>query len=227
MHPDNTSCVLCGWQEPKPEAEHEDTSSDRQIIGLDLGQVSDYTALALLKQTTALAEGKSVRRYACPFLRRWPLGTPYPRIVAEVKEFIPSLGSPAPFLVADATGVGRAVIDQLRAASLSVSGLIAVNITGGHQVTRTFASVNVPKKELVSAVRSVLEGRRLQIARQLKEARTLQKELSTFSTKITASGNETYEALRAKDHDDIVLAVALALWRGENAIEYKIVTLPI
>jgi hypothetical protein len=108
-----------------------------------------------------------------------------------------------------------------------VSGLIAVNITGGHQVTRTFASVNVPKKELVSAVRSVLEGRRLQIARQLKEAQTLRKELGTFTTKITAAGNESYEALRARDHDDLVLAAALALWRGENALEYRIVTLRI
>jgi hypothetical protein len=106
-----------------------------------------------------------------------------------------------------------------------VSGLIAVNITGGHQVTRKFSTVNVPKKELVSAVRSVLEGRRLQIARQLREAQTLRKELGTFSTKITQAGNETYEALRSRDHDDLVLAVALALWRGENAIEYRIVSL--
>jgi hypothetical protein len=227
MHPESNTCSLCGWQEPKPETEIEGAPTVRQIIGLDLGQVSDYTALALLKQTTMVEGGKSIRRYACPFLRRWPLGTPYPKIVSDVKEFIPSLGSPAPFLVADATGVGRAVIDQLRAASLSVSGLIAVNITGGHQVTRTFTSVNVPKKELVSAVRSVLEGRRLQIARQLKEAPTLRKELGTFTTKITTAGNESYEALRARDHDDLVLAVALALWRGENAIEYKIVTLPI
>jgi hypothetical protein len=67
----------------------------------------------------------------------------------------------------------------------------------------------------------------LQIARQLKEAPKLRKELGTFTTKITTAGNENYEALRARDHDDLVLAVALALWRGENAIEYKIVTLPI
>jgi hypothetical protein len=226
MPPDSTSCTFCGYEEPKPEAEQGEPTV-RQIIGLDLGQVSDYTALALLKQTTSVEGDKSIRRYACPYLRRWPLGTPYPKIVADVKEFIAALDEPSPFLVADATGVGRAVIDQLRAASLSVTGLIAVNITGGHQVTRTFASVNVPKKELVSAVRSVLEGWRLQIARQLKEARTLQKELSTFKTKITTTGNETYEALRARDHDDLVLAVALALWRGENALEYRIVTLRI
>lgn len=223
LDPEAESCV-CGWAERKPQKEENSAPTIRAIVGLDLGQVSDPSALALVKQSSAVVQGKAVRSYACPYLRRWPLGTPYPKIVVDVKEFLSALGEPLPFLIVDATGVGRAVIDQLRAADLSVSGLVAVNITGGHETTRNVAGVNVPKKELVSAVRSVLEGRRLQIARGLKEAPILRKELGTFTTKITASGNETFEALRSRDHDDLVLAIAMAIWQGENAIEYKVVT---
>jgi hypothetical protein len=47
----------------------------------------------------------------------------------------------------------------------------------------------------------------------------------TFTTKVTTSSNETYEELRTREDDDLVSAIALALWRGENAIEYRIVPL--
>jgi hypothetical protein len=223
--PDGKSCGFCGWQEPKPEPEQSSSTSFHRYIGLDLGQVSDPSALALVEQRSRKEGGKTRREYTCPYLRRWSLGTGYPEIVRNVKEFVASLGEPLPYLVVDITGCGRPVFDQLREASISLSGLVGVNITGGFSTTRSFGTANVPKRALVSAVRSVLEGRRILIARKLKEAQTLQRELSTFSTKISTSGNETYEALRAKDHDDIVLAVALALWRGENALEYKIATL--
>ncbi|HTU22511.1 MAG TPA: hypothetical protein VMG10_31020, partial [Gemmataceae bacterium] len=45
----------------------------------------------------------------------------------------------------------------------------------------------------------------------------LESELSTFTAKITAAGNETFQAdWRTKAHDDIVLATAIAAWVGEN-----------
>ena len=34
--------------------------------------------------------------------------------------------------------------------------------------------------------------------------------------KITLAGNDTYEAWRESDHDDLVLAAALATWFGEK-----------
>jgi hypothetical protein len=44
----------------------------------------------------------------------------------------------------------------------------------------------------------------------------LARELQTFKIKMTAAGNETLESWRERDHDDLVLAVALAAWAGEN-----------
>jgi hypothetical protein len=44
----------------------------------------------------------------------------------------------------------------------------------------------------------------------------LVQELGAFRVKITASANETFEAWRERDHDDLVLAVAMAAWVGQR-----------
>ena len=67
-----------------------------------------------------------------------------------------------------------------------------------------------------SVLQAGLSGRRLKIAEGLPHAEILVGELTTFSTKITQAGNETFEAWRERDHDDMVLAVAMALWLAEN-----------
>ncbi len=36
--------------------------------------------------------------------------------------------------------------------------------------------------------------------------------------KITLAGNDTYEAWREGDHDDLVLAAAMAAWYGEKKL---------
>ncbi|HEY7157283.1 MAG TPA: hypothetical protein VH575_25240 [Gemmataceae bacterium] len=192
----------------------------RTVIGLDLGQAADYSALVIVRENGRDTDGRTV--WAVPMIRRWQLGTAYPAIVADVDALARSLDKPA--LVADATGVGRAVVDLFREASLPVSELVAVTITGGHEVNRvTWEDARVPKRDLVGAVQSALQGRRLKIAKQLPEAATLTRELSTFRVKINvASATESFEAWRERDHDDLVLALALALWvaeEGEQVLE--------
>lgn len=39
-------------------------------------------------------------------------------------------------------------------------------------------------------------------------------ELGLFRVKVTLSANETFETWRERDHDDLVLALALALYVG-------------
>ena len=52
-----------------------------------------------------------------------------------------------------------------------------------------------------------------------KLAEVLTKELLTFKVKITTAGNETFEAWRERDHDDLVLALAVALWYAERDLD--------
>jgi hypothetical protein len=74
----------------------------------------------------------------------------------------------------------------------------------------------VPKKDLVGAVQAALQSRRLRLAESLPLTPTLARELETFRIKITGERNDTYPSWRERPHDDLVLALALALWYGER-----------
>jgi hypothetical protein len=69
---------------------------------------------------------------------------------------------------------------------------------------------------LVGSVQSALQSGRLKIAKRLAMAETLKKELLNFQVKITAAANEAFGAWRENIHDDLVLAVAMAIWLGER-----------
>lgn len=182
-------------------------------LGLDLGQAQDYTALAGLR-TVAQATG-TLAEHECGLLRRWPLGTPYPTIVADVRKLLASPPLDKALLVLDYTGVGRAVADLF--APLG-GRRVPVTITAGSKATRDedARTWRVPKKDLVSVVQVLLQGQRLHVAQALPEAATLVRELLAFRVKITAHANETFEAWRESAHDDLVLALALAAWYAER-----------
>jgi hypothetical protein len=59
---------------------------------------------------------------------------------------------------------------------------------------------------------SALESDRLKIARGLPAGEAFARELRAFQVGITARGGTAYGAV-AGEHDDLVLAVALAVWR--------------
>jgi hypothetical protein len=195
------------------------------FIGLDLGQTQDFTALAVLQRRDVATPGLKPE-YALHHLRRFPLGTAYTEIVpamVTLRRKEPLRQAP---LVVDQTGVGRAVVDMLRQTASSV---IAVTITGGHVVNHAEdGSYHVPKKELITALQVVMQGRRLQIARSLPDASLLVRELQQFQVKITAAANETFGAWRNGQHDDLVLAVALACWWSERTPPFEApTTMPI
>jgi hypothetical protein len=74
----------------------------------------------------------------------------------------------------------------------------------------------VPKRDLAAAVVAALGSRRLRVASALPDAPMLLAELRKFRMKISDAGNDTNSAWRENDHDDWVLAVALALWRARR-----------
>ncbi len=196
----------------------------RHFVGLDFGQPSEFTALAVLERPVIFGEDVPSHRrptYALRHLRRFPLGTPYPAITHEV---VSLLGSPRisdPTLVVDQTGVGHAVVEMLADALRGrVSCLFfPVTLTAGHAVTGGDAGIlHVPKKELIGTLQVLLQTRRLQVARTLPEAAVLVQELENFRTKVTTEKNETLESWREGQHDDLVLAVAMAAWLGEQAL---------
>lgn len=185
------------------------------IIGVDLGQAHDYTALTVLE--------KEATAYKVRHLERLKLGTPYPEQVERVTRLYQDVSAlpelleqdKRPRLVVDQTGVGRPVVDMLREAGHG--SLYAVSITGGDTVTREKRDYRVPKRELVSVLQVLLQSDRLGVAAGLPEAGTLSREMLAFKVKFSPTGHDSYgNDWRENDHDDMVLAVALAAWVGER-----------
>lgn len=96
-------------------------------------------------------------------------------------------GGTEPLLVVDQTGVGRPVVDMLRAADLLP---IALTITGGDTVTQDGRDYRVPERDFVSTVSVLLQAERLKIASSLKEASTLTAELLAFKVSISLKGHD-------------------------------------
>lgn len=178
------------------------------IMGLDLGQANDYTALAVVEGQKEQKENN--QNYNIRHLQRFELGTPYPAIVDRVADIKNRL--PGSRLVLDFTGVGRPVFDMFRKVGLKPVG---VSIHGGDNVNREGSAYKVPKRDLVGVLQVLFQGGRLKVASELPEAGTFISELLNFKVKISQSGNDSYSH-REGEHDDLVLAAALACWWGER-----------
>ena len=192
------------------------------LVGLDLGQRRDYTALAVVQRTDTLRPSGELRvaptreaRYAVKQLDRIR-GVSYEtvaeRMVALLKR--PELAKAQ--LAVDGTGVGVAVLDMLEARGLRPE---RVTITGGLEATSHGREHHVPKRDLASAVAVLLDAERLLIDEALPLAPALTGELENFRVKLSPTGHASFEAgtdWRENEHDDLVLAVALAVWLGEQ-----------
>jgi hypothetical protein len=187
------------------------------ILGLDLGQQQDYTALAILKrswQPHPVQAGVLQAHYTCGHLQRWPLRTAYTAIADDLRTLVQKPPLFRPRLAVDQTGVGRAVVELFRRIQLNAA-LTPVLITSGNEIAFTDGAWHTPKKELVSTLQVLLQERRLQVA-AVPDREVLVQELLNFKVKVTASANETFEAWRERDHDDLCLALAIAVWLAER-----------
>jgi len=191
----------------------------RYFSGLDLASAKDFSALAILEQRQEpdpQRPTKAVNHCQVRYLHRYPLGTPYTEIVADVVRIFGREPMSGSTLAIDQTGVGRPVVDMFRAAKPQAK-LSPINITGGHAAHKNDdGGHNVPKKSLVSTLQVLLQAGRIEVAAALPDRPVLVKELQNFRVKITAAANETFEAWREGDHDDLVLAVAIAAWEAER-----------
>jgi hypothetical protein len=158
---------------------------------------------------------QNVPEYRVRHIERFPLGTLYPTIVDEIEQLLqerPLLGRTR--LVLDATGVGAPIADTFLHRGLNP---VPIYITGADRISYARRSIRVPKRQLVSVLQLLFQSKRLKIAAGLPLRQVLVAELLNFTAKITAAANDTYEAWREGQHDDLVLALALACWYFERA----------
>jgi hypothetical protein len=195
-------------------------------VGLDLGQSADYTALAVVEDGVKENEDGDTEKYLhLRHLERYPLRTLYPDIAEGVvslmlderlspNDYDPSrrrVFRKAPELIVDQTGVGPAVTDILKKTGLNFK---AITITAGDSVHGLGGGrYRVPKRDLVSALEVAFHTGELKVAEDMKLWPTLREELLNFRRKIDLrTAHDSYEHWREGDHDDLVLATALACW---------------
>lgn len=204
----------------------EERTRSRFYVGLDVGQSVDPSALAVVERVT-VPELQPGRRYmfagatAVPWtttlrlrhLERLPLKMNY---VAQAKH-VARMMDTAPLrtnarLFVDATGVGRGVVDLMRREGLRFTG---VTITAGDSATTVGGNWRVSKLSLVSALQAKVHSEQLRIPRGLPESQALVEELQAFQTTFSAAGNAQFGAREGR-HDDLVLAVAMAVFGAEH-----------
>jgi hypothetical protein len=197
----------------------------RYFVGLDLGQPGQPTALAVFGRPTLTAGTRPGTRptYDLRHLERFPPGTGYPEIVEAVVELLRTQPLPKSWLLADYTGVGRAVLELFRdgLGNGVTCGFSPVVLTAGGPVTTGHAGgFAIPKTDLVGSLQVLLQTRRLRIASDLSEAATLVRELETYRPKVLLVRDDM-ASWRDTPHDDLVLAAALAAWGGELALRME------
>src|SRR4051812_16560630 len=112
--------------DPKPE----------YFMGVDLGQQSDFSAACILVRSRVPDPERpggflNTNQYACRFLKRYPLGTAYPDVVADIKKLFEREPLAGGTLCVDATGVGRPICDLFDRAGLNARRRARVTITAG------------------------------------------------------------------------------------------------
>lgn len=203
--------------------EERDPLRGSTVIGVDVGQRTDYTAIAVVQ-----SQGYS----RLPFfmtpewffevraIDRLPLGLPYPEMARRVKLVVDGVidrtgGKETPWLFVDATGVGTAMVDELRAVNV-LARIEPVYFNAGDkriyrkqpQTGQLFLSLG--KAWLVARLQVLLQRQAIRLPKT-KIMQALTDELLSYEIRISDKGDDSYGAFKVGSHDDLVTALGLAV----------------
>ncbi|MFE5773697.1 hypothetical protein ACFQ7O_35685 [Streptomyces sp. NPDC056485] len=188
------------------------------VLGVDLGKRTDHSAFALLVPAPVgwrfpsvtrmpLASGAGERHYL----------TQSKRVAAAAAKVLADVG-PVTILV-DATGVGEAVIEMV-AEALPVDSrvrLVSVVLTGGRGANHREDRWTVSKTALVDPMVAALEQGELTFG-PFNDRDVVRRELLAYRVKASSveAGADRLEAERQSDHDDTVVACAMAVYAARR-----------
>ena len=200
---------------------------DDIYIGVDLGQANDYTAVAVIEGLVYYDH------YRCVALDRWR-GELYPAIVKKVEDIVNSymLAGENVYLLVDRTGCVRPIVDEMFTHGLNPIG---VTITGLGEPSCEYLNKwksrqawAVPKRDLITNLVLRVQNRELTLLDHLPLAPALLAEMLSMTAKINSrTGNDSYGAEKAGEHDDLVTALSLAAWWAQNRPAPAFVTTPL
>lgn len=219
-------------------------------VGADIGQKHDPTAIVVCEYETVEIDEVGVpqdptglrdllnlatgvedpplldTRYVVRALERLPLNTSYPAVARRLHAICRAMARRAQsevFLAVDATGVGRPIVDIVRAELDDDVHLTAVTISGGEKCPTNAlhrSEVVLGKVGMVSRLQALLQTRRIVMPRTA-DARGLADELLDFEIRVRDSGNDELGAFKTGKHDDLVTALGLSvLGEAHSAVSY-------
>src|SRR5262249_26790253 len=146
-------------------------------------------------------------------LQRWPAGAALAEVAAGVKAVFaeePLAQTPLWVDITGTDGVGRDAI--WRAGPRVQVRAVVVGATSGPGMAS--------RHGLATAMRLAAEDKRLEIAAGLPDAARLTRALAGFRAEAQAAGQNATVPWRQGPDDDLALAVALAVWKGETMVEF-------
>jgi hypothetical protein len=187
-------------------------------IGQDLGQCVDRSAVAIVEfvnQPTGTIDPATraplfSSRLALRHLESLPLETPYPQVAARAHELVrhPRLMGRCTYIV-DAHGPGGPVVDQLRLPYPKFGApIVPMKVVTGDEARQKEKTYNVPKTLLLERLQHVLRTKKLRLY-QGPLTGDLVRELTLLQRVSRPSGNVVFES---PAHDDLVMALAMAVW---------------
>lgn len=190
----------------------------------DLGKLGDYSAYVLTETRTRVrSRTEEIRPFGDgnesdviypEIIVRWleRKQVPYDVVIDDARTRLSDLRliDNCAHLI-DITGVGQPVWDMMVRQGMSPIG---ISFTGGFKTNSADYGYTVPKEDLISSLQLALRNRHLKFADGLDQELVAQirHEFATFVPKPKPGGGTGYEAWREKDHDDIILALAMNVW---------------
>jgi len=202
----------------------------RYLMGGDLGQARDFSTQIYIEQVRDYTErpkepgsaermGKIIQNllYEVFHIHEHPLQTPYPDIVNDLYARWDHPAVKGQMMsVMDAGGPGRPVIDMMK--SKGIKPITPIIITGGDKPSfdKDTGMYKVPKRELVFTLLTAYQAGRIRLGVQPLTPR-LKEQLENLRPKFDRrTGHDSYEAMVEEIHDDLAIALALAVWYGEK-----------
>ncbi len=182
--------------------------SGQHIVSLSLWTVAEPSAVVVVEPRTEFWRQPDQDRkrdwenhFDAIWLERFPAGRPIPAIVARVSELMSGERlAKRGHLLLDLTSTGAAPIRVFESRGLYPAKSIDLTNTGSEL------------REVIGAAQVIVQTRRLRVADKLQHASTLADDLSSIDPKMVARGLD----LRGGRNADLILALAIALWWGDN-----------
>jgi hypothetical protein len=188
----------------------------RVFVGVEIGQKRNQTAICVAEQECREVDQRKETHYLVRHLERMPLASSYPAVATRVGEIVTRVKERTDIystIFVNATGTGVPVINLIAEQAREREVIWPVYFNYGDrrkEESETELQVTLGKAYLVTRLQTLLQTDRLHLSRT-SESEALAQELLDYEVKVDEHANERYGAFSVGTHDDLVMALGLAV----------------